>query len=722
MVSETVSNANSLLREGNYAEAISVYRKLSIEQETSRYKANITYAYNRLVDPSIVRPSVIFVTGGLKGPTPGGGIATCFYNMIECLSERDVDVTVLYIAHPYYGKGNYGYWKEKYERELGITFKALNANTADYGSKEMKRSNTIKNFLLTLDGCFDRAVFHDFNGLAYYSLLAKARGLGLSDTELVVSAHGNHKLSYYFGSKKIANWSESANLFLERQSLLLADRVTTPSQYYADWLRDELGVDDAIHMENIIDIGPLPDKSEIDIELDPQRTTIFFYGRVERLKGIDVLVGAMKELSAKGHKVNLCLVGNKTKIDGVESDSYVLSALEGLDIRIKFIYNVSAPDFFRFVKEQGGVVVFPTLGETSSCVVVEAIQAEVPFVASDIPGIKELVAEEFHGDSLFKAGCQKSLLNALERAVSTGGVPPAKLSFDMDENKERWAEFLMSKEKIRAINDAVGEPLEGQLVSVVIPTADRPELLRQSIETILSQTYRNIEIIVYDDCSELSAENRKVCESLGVDYYLSEVKLYKGRICNIATKVARGSFVCFFDDDDLAKPGMIERYAQAFSRDSSLDVVSCFADVFEHSEYTPGSPPPVKYISFAIGNDFSTNILANFFGKGTFIVRKEAFETIGGYEVDQDPVPMVDYRFYIKASLRGLNIGVIPDSLYYYRKNSPKSLFYENKNNKRMQYLAKLGITKVIEDAVGEHIAPGLNHTVWNISLPNYGS
>ena len=153
-----------------------------------------------------------------------------------------------------------------------------------------------------------------------------------------------------------------------------------------------------------------------------------------------------------------------------------------------------------------------------------------------------------------------------------------------------------------------------------------------------------------------------------------------------------------------------------------IDIMSCFAGVFEHSNFSGEGLPDVEYNSYSLGNSFSTNILCNFFGKGTFLIKKSSFIRVGGYAEDNDPVPMVDYRFYVKSSASGLNIQVIPEPLYYYRKNSPKSLFYENKDNKRLQYLAKLGIENNIKLVLGEEVGDGFKHLIWNQSLPKYDS
>lgn len=713
----TLRWANALIKSGNFRSALDAFRQLSIANGKNDYAANITYCRNRLPEGVKQKPSLLFVSAGLKGPTPGGGIATCFEGMMRLLKDRDVTVTVLYTAHPYYSKGNYEYWKEKFREELNVELLVLTINDKDYGSKEMKRSNAIKEFALELESCFDKIIFHDYMGLGFYTALAKKHGLGFRDTEIIVSAHGNHKLSYHFGSKKVSSWSESAILYMEKMAMQMADKVTTPSQYYADWLKRELGVKGARHMENIIQLDSLPEKSSIQLSLPSENPTIYFYGRAERLKGIDVILPALKKLKDKGVAFNFNIVGNKTKIDGKSSEDYVKTALKGTGINPYFTYNVSPGDFFAFVRENRGVVVFPTLGETSSCVVVEAIQAGVPFVASAIPGIKELVAEQDHDKALFGPGNVDDLVAHLE---DLEGLSKQKisLSFDMEKNKSSWAYFLTY----------INKPTEDEFdefkpsVTVVVPTCDRPELLRDSLLSLQAQTYSNMDILVFDDFSALREDNEKICLELGVKYFCSDKKVYKGLACNQAVAQTKSDYVCFFDDDDLAKPDMVARYIEAFKRDRSIDICSGFADVFEHSELQDNTNPPVQYTSYAIGNDFATNILANFFGKGTFIIRRGAFDDVGGYEVDELPVPMVDYRFYIKASLAGLNISTIPDGVYYYRKNSPKSLFYENKDNKRLQYLAKSGIEKVICDKLGDHIGHGFAHMIWNVSLPSYNS
>ena len=168
---------------------------------------------------------------------------------------------------------------------------------------------------------------------------------------------------------------------------------------------------------------------------------------------------------------------------------------------------------------------------------------------------------------------------------------------------------------------------------------------------------------------------------------------------------------------------MIEKYITAFKADSNLDLLSCFVGVFEHDNWSyekEQSKIKKEYTSLALGNSQETNLVCNLFGKGSFIVKKEVFKKIGGYETDNGPVPMVDYRFYIKAALSGVNIAVLPEALYLYRKNSPNSLFYTKENKRKNLFLAKKSMIEIFKNKLGEEIGSSFTHHIWNLNKPEY--
>lgn len=109
--------------------------------------------------------------------------------------------------------------------------------------------------------------------------------------------------------------------------------------------------------------------------------------------------------------------------------------------------------------------------------------------------------------------------------------------------------------------------VDGPLVSVVITTYNRPELLAEAVESVRDQTYGNLEIVVVDDCSETPA-----AEVLGDLPDVEVVRHEENRGANAARNTgireSSGEFVGFLDDDDRWLPEKIERQLEPFEDDA----------------------------------------------------------------------------------------------------------------------------------------------------------
>lgn len=105
------------------------------------------------------------------------------------------------------------------------------------------------------------------------------------------------------------------------------------------------------------------------------------------------------------------------------------------------------------------------------------------------------------------------------------------------------------------------------LVSVYIPTKNRPELLHRAVKSVLTQDYANIEIIIVDDGS--SAENQaqaSVIAQLSSNIRLFLNKDSKGACCarNQAIAEAQGEFITGLDDDDEFLPDRVSSFVNAW--------------------------------------------------------------------------------------------------------------------------------------------------------------
>ncbi|WP_375509617.1 glycosyltransferase family 2 protein [uncultured Nostoc sp.] len=114
------------------------------------------------------------------------------------------------------------------------------------------------------------------------------------------------------------------------------------------------------------------------------------------------------------------------------------------------------------------------------------------------------------------------------------------------------------------------------LVSVIIPTYNRPEYLKQAIASAVKQTYQNIEIIVSDNCS---LENP---QALVASFGDSRIRFWRhqqnvGMIANQqhAFKMARGKYVASLHDDDIWNEDFLAKLVPHLEANSELILAFC---------------------------------------------------------------------------------------------------------------------------------------------------
>lgn len=113
------------------------------------------------------------------------------------------------------------------------------------------------------------------------------------------------------------------------------------------------------------------------------------------------------------------------------------------------------------------------------------------------------------------------------------------------------------------------------LVTVIVPTYNRPERLVRSLESIAAQTYDELEIVVVDDCSDTPAA--EVVKPLR-DKFSSELVVIRhdenqgaNTARNTGIREASGEFIAFLDDDDEWEPSKVSQQVAAF-RHASDDI------------------------------------------------------------------------------------------------------------------------------------------------------
>ena len=196
---------------------------------------------------------------------------------------------------------------------------------------------------------------------------------------------------------------------------------------------------------------------------------------------------------------------------------------------------------------------------------------------------------------------------------------------------------------------------ENTMISVIIPTYNRANLIRRSINSILKQTYQNLEVIVVDDGStdNTSLEIKRI-----QDNRIKYIKLIENKggsnARNIGIKNARGKYISFQDSDDLYYPNKLEKQIQnIIIKKSNLDF--CKIKVIYNSSLSLFYPNKRQEKSILKGKIFDELV-----SKGNFIstqamlvqknfMRKFFFDTnmprLQDYEVILRMIPKVKISY-----------------------------------------------------------------------------
>ncbi|HHD2408606.1 TPA: glycosyltransferase family 2 protein [Clostridium perfringens] len=171
------------------------------------------------------------------------------------------------------------------------------------------------------------------------------------------------------------------------------------------------------------------------------------------------------------------------------------------------------------------------------------------------------------------------------------------------------------------------------LVSIVIPTFGRAELLERAIISVISQSYKNIEIIIVDDNepNSLSRRETKVIVSKYLKKhnikYIQLDRNYGGAIArNKGISQSNGNYICFLDDDDVYHEDKIKLQIEKFiNSKEDLAVVGCFANIVDDNG--------IKWIekNEFKGNAFKKQLSSNICTTSIAMIKKEYLIKINGF-------------------------------------------------------------------------------------------
>ena len=166
-------------------------------------------------------------------------------------------------------------------------------------------------------------------------------------------------------------------------------------------------------------------------------------------------------------------------------------------------------------------------------------------------------------------------------------------------------------------------------ISVIIPVFNGEKTIQETIDSILNQTFQNIELIIINDGSTDSTV--QIINNISD----SRIKLFSYANGGLSTSrnrgisLAQGEYISFIDADDLWTPDKLESQWQALQENPQADVAYSWTDYIDESSNFLKSGRRIK----ANGDAFSKLLLFNFLDNGSNpLIRQKALEKVGDFD------------------------------------------------------------------------------------------
>jgi GT2 family glycosyltransferase len=170
--------------------------------------------------------------------------------------------------------------------------------------------------------------------------------------------------------------------------------------------------------------------------------------------------------------------------------------------------------------------------------------------------------------------------------------------------------------------------MTGELVTVVIPSYNSGRFVREAVESVLAQTYRNLETILIDDGSQ-DDTREQLAPYVGRIHYVYQTNQGLSAARNAGIRRARGEFIALLDADDLWHPQKIELQMQYLEEHPTVGLVAgdAMRDRREiHMAIKGASQDKVSHLSI------NQLVLRPLFGPSSALIRKQCFNTVGLFD------------------------------------------------------------------------------------------
>ncbi|WP_062542106.1 glycosyltransferase [Rufibacter tibetensis] len=635
-------------------------------------------------------------------PQFGGGIGTYCYQWANILKSTGHEITVFL---PNKAITNF------IEKEINdirvIEFSPFLVNTAAFLGYETMISYSfaeIVKIFVEKEGVPAWIEAQEYNGIAYFLLQKKHLGYPLfKDLQVLITCHAPSFL--YFEFNHINNYKLPYFWIgeMEKYCIQAADVCISPSQYLIDRLLERHTFNKTFHV--------LPNPFKISHKAGeevPSENSVVFLAKLSPSKGILQTLQSFKNLWRLGLKFKLKLVGDRNYFYHAKQcmmgDYIKKTYSEFIKQGLLEMTGVLPPEKVQAEIRAAKMVLVPSTVDNFPYTVVECMEAKKVVLASEQGGHCEIIEDGLNGflfDHNKPGALEEKIIQIFsltkEQLDAIGNNAAVKIG-------EACNPTTYYNEKLKVLNACKPEALQNKnfvytqvssevdldfsekpdemqecLLSVVIPYYNMGHLVKETINSIKSSSYQNIEIIVLDDGSD-SPESLMVLQELRKDKQIKVVNQKNRGLAearNAGALHASSKYLAFLDADDTVHPAYYSKAVNVLKSKPNVHFVGCWVQYFENSTSVwPAFNPEPPYLLYH-----------NMVNSSGLVYKKDSF-LASGLNDKGFVYGMEDYDSVMNMVANGYKGVVLPEVLFNYRvrKNSMARGF----NNENKSYLYKI--------------------------------
>jgi glycosyltransferase involved in cell wall biosynthesis len=209
------------------------------------------------------------------------------------------------------------------------------------------------------------------------------------------------------------------------------------------------------------------------------------------------------------------------------------------------------------------------------------------------------------------------------------------------------------------------------LVSVLIPCFNYGRYLDFAVDSILQQTFQNVEIIIINDGSTDTYTVEKLKNyTKPKTSVIHQINRYPSAARNYGFSHSNGQYILTLDADDMFERTFLEKAIHILERDHQYTIGAVSSEVLKFGYYDSiWRPRGGNLTNFILG----INCVA------CALIRRKAWELAGGF--DETMIEgYEDWDFWIRLTKIGWSIHIIPELLFYYRTKENSRITESFKN------------------------------------------